>query len=82
LNQVRGLASLTAQGTQRLLGLEVAPFAGGENAGGEGRLKLQLKNWLVQNEIRNEQGVDAAVRRVVERRNAEARGEEVESSKL
>jgi hypothetical protein len=68
MNQLMGIAAMTQQDTQRLLGLEVAPFK--ENANAEKRLKEQLKVWLVQNELRNEAGVNAAIRRVAERRNA------------
>jgi len=76
LNQLRGLVAATSQGTQRLLGLEVAPFVQDERE--ERRLKQQLKDWLVRNEVRNERGVDGAIKNVVERRNAEARGENVD----
>lgn len=70
MNQVMTMAAVTQQDTQRLLGLEVAPFK--ENGDAEKRLKEQLRVWLVQNELRNEAGVAAAIRRVAERRNEEA----------
>jgi len=75
LNQLRGIVIATSQGTQRLLGLEVAPFVQDDQE--ERRLKHQLKDWLVRNEVRNERGVDGAIKNVVKRRNAEARGQHV-----
>jgi hypothetical protein len=76
MNQLRGVVALTNQGAQRLLELEFAPFRSEEGEKGMDRLKRELGNWLVNNEIRNERGVDAAIKGVVERRNAEAREEE------
>jgi hypothetical protein len=75
MNQLRGIVGLTNQGAQRLLELEFAPFRSEGNEKGMDRLKRELGSWLVNNEIRNERGVDAAIRTVVERRNAEAREE-------
>jgi len=69
VNGLRGWAGQTSQSAQSLLGLEVAPFVHDQVV--EERLKQQLKSWLVQNEIRNSPGVQKAIKKVVERRNAE-----------
>ncbi|KAF2671425.1 membrane associated DnaJ chaperone-like protein [Microthyrium microscopicum] len=50
----------------RLLRLETVPFLDDEEL--EARLKRQTKAWLVQNEIRNDKGVDQAIRAVLARR--------------
>jgi hypothetical protein len=75
MQQTMALASLTHQESQRLLTLEVAPFV--QNPAAEKSLRDQLKSWIVLNEIRNEQGVQSAIQRVVQRRN-ESVQEEVE----
>lgn len=74
---MKALVVLNNQETQRLLELELAPFRSEEDGRGIARLKREVGSWLVNNEIRNERGVNAAIQGVVERRNAEARmGEE------
>lgn len=74
INQLKALVVLNNQETQRLLELELAPFRSEDDERGIGRIKREVGNWLVNNEIRNERGVNAAIQGVVERRNAEARG--------
>jgi len=69
MSQLRGIAGIANQDAQRLLGLEMAPFA--QDPPAEGRLKQQLKAWLLQNEVRNDPGVTAAIQNAVERRNDE-----------
>jgi len=49
-----------------LLNLQTVPFMNDEEL--EGRLKEQMKAWMVRNEIRNDKGVDAAVRAALERK--------------
>lgn len=70
--QVERLVGAIDHDAKRLLELEMVPFV--NDMGLEARLKGQLKTWLVQNEIRNDPGVDAAIRRVLDRRRM---GEEV-----
>ena len=60
---------MTNQDAQRLLALEHAPFVHDERR--EAALRERLMAWLVQNEVRNDAGVSAAIRRVIERRNME-----------
>jgi hypothetical protein len=54
------------QDARRLMELEVVPFMGDPDM--EKRLREQLKTWLVQNEIRNDPGVSAAIERALERK--------------
>ena len=59
--------------SQRLLALEHTPFAG--DARQEGIMKERLIEWLVQNEVRNDPAVSAAMKKAIERRNAEIEGD-------
>lgn len=54
---------------QRMLNLETAPFFAEEAL--SSRLKSSLTSWLIQNEVRNEAGVQSAIRKVVARKNEE-----------
>jgi len=56
----------------RMLGQQFAPFKGDGEM--EERVKGAVVSWLVQNEIRNERGVQTAIKRVVEKKNLEASG--------
>jgi hypothetical protein len=73
LSQIKRIVGATNQDSQRLLALEHAPFAG--NARSETAMRERLVEWLVQNEVRNDPGVSAAMKRAVERRNAEVAGD-------
>jgi hypothetical protein len=73
LSQIRRLVAATTQDSRRLLALEHAPFAG--DARRETGVRERLVEWLVQNEVRNDPGVSAAMKRAVERRNAELEGD-------
>ena len=53
----------------RLMGLELTPFAEGEE--GKRELKVTLKEWLVQNTMRNDPEVKAAIGAVLTRRRQE-----------
>lgn len=53
----------------RALEMEGRPWVGDEAE--ERRVKQALVSWLVQNEIRNTSEVQSAIKRVVERKNAE-----------
>jgi hypothetical protein len=64
--QVGHLLGAIDNDAKRLLELEIVPYVNDTEL--EARLKGQLKTWLVQNEIRNDPGVDAAIRRVLDRR--------------
>jgi hypothetical protein len=70
MQQLMGLAALSNQESQRLLTLEAAPFL--HDPAAEKSLRERVKGWIVLNEIRNERGVQAAIERVVQRRNNEA----------
>jgi hypothetical protein len=60
----------------RLLRLEAVPFAGPEREALAARFRGQLVSWLVANEVDSDAGVQAAVRKVVERRNQRREMEE------
>jgi hypothetical protein len=72
LVQMRRLLSMTQQDSQKLLALEHVPIAG--DARMEGVMRERLVEWLVQNEVRNDPLVSAAMQRAIERRNAEIEG--------
>lgn len=44
------------------------PFKGQESNKGMGRLKRELSNWLVNNDIQKQPGVQAAMQKIMERR--------------
>ena len=60
------LARTTDQEVTRLMGLELSPFAGKQSSMRE--LRSSLKEWLVQNTVRNDPEVKAAINRVLNRR--------------
>lgn len=69
LNQLDALTNATETEVQRVLGLNLAPFAG------EAKTKAlagAIKDWLVTNTVRNDPGVKAAVQRVLEQRRADS----------
>nr|OQO22402.1 hypothetical protein B0A51_12201 [Rachicladosporium sp. CCFEE 5018] len=70
LDRIDALAKAADQETGRLLGLELAPFAGDEYS--IKSLKAALKDWLVQNTVRNDPEVRAAMGQVFEGRRAAA----------
>jgi hypothetical protein len=73
LSKIKQIVGATNQDSQRLLSLEHAPFRG--NKRGEDKVRERLVEWLVQNEVRNDPAVASAMRRAVEKRNAEAGAE-------
>lgn len=73
ISQLRRTLALTQQDSGRLLALEHMPFAG--DARQEGIMKERLVEWLVQNEVRNDPAVSAAMNRAIERRNVEMNGD-------
>jgi len=66
LDRVDALTKATDQEVTRLMGLEVMPFAGDQTSTRD--LRTSLKEWLVQNTIRNDPEVKVAVGRVLDRR--------------
>jgi hypothetical protein len=60
------LTKTTEQEVSRLLGLDLTPFIGEQSSIRE--LRLSLKEWLVQNTIRNDPEVKEAVNQVLNRR--------------
>ena len=73
LSQIRRMTGMMQSDSQRLLALEHTPFAG--DARQEGIMKERLIEWLVQNEVRNDPAVSAAMKKAIERRNAEIEGD-------
>ncbi|KAF7190534.1 Chaperone protein DnaJ [Pseudocercospora fuligena] len=69
LDRIDALAAVTDQELQRLLGFELTPFAIEEKAAKE--LRGTLKDWLVQNSIRNDPEVKMAIEKHFERRRQE-----------
>lgn len=69
VDRLEALAKATDQEITRLMGLELAPFASEDLA--MKPLRESLKEWLVQNTIRNNPDVKAAMNGVFERRRAE-----------
>ena len=57
------------QEVTRLMGLELMPFAGNQTATRD--LRTGLKEWLVQNTVRNDAEVKAAIAQVLDRRRIE-----------
>lgn len=66
LDRLDALAKTTDQEVTRMMGLELSPFAGEQASMRE--LRTTLKEWLVQNTIRNDPEVKAAIGRVLGRR--------------
>jgi hypothetical protein len=63
LNKLYGIVSNMDNDVDRLLRLETVPFFNDDEV--ETRLKMQLKSWLVQNEVRNAPEVDSAIQNVL-----------------
>ncbi|KAI9758705.1 MAG: hypothetical protein M4579_002880 [Chaenotheca gracillima] len=70
LDRLEQLSSATDIEASRLLGLDMAPFAGEEKTMGD--LRVRLQNWLVQNTIRTDPEVRDAVGRVMGKRRTGA----------
>ncbi|KAK4539737.1 hypothetical protein LTR36_010390 [Oleoguttula mirabilis] len=66
LDRVDALAKATDQEINRLVGLELMPFAGDQASTRD--LRTSLKKWLVQNTIRSDAEVKGAIGRVLDRR--------------
>lgn len=66
LDRVDALTQAADQEISRLVGLELTPFAGDQSS--LRNLRSSLKDWLVQNTIRNDAEVRAATNRVLEQR--------------
>lgn len=73
LDRLDMLAKTADQEVTRLMGLELAPF-GSDGQSGMRDLRSSLKEWLVQNTIRNDAEVRTAVTAVLERRRQGAEG--------
>ncbi|KAK5109418.1 hypothetical protein LTR62_007084 [Meristemomyces frigidus] len=69
LERMDGLAKATDQEVTRLVGLELMPFAGDQASQRE--LRTSLKEWLVQNTIRNDPEVKGAIAQVLDKRRRE-----------
>ena len=69
LDRLDALAKTADQEVTRLMGLELSPFAGEQSSMRE--LRSGLKEWLVQNTIRNDPEVKAAINQVLNRRRQE-----------
>lgn len=72
LDRVDELTNATNSELSRLMQMELIPFASEPSAGRQ--LRETLKNWLVQNNLRNDPEVNMAIQQVLERRRAEGRG--------
>lgn len=70
LDRLDGLTNATDQEVTRLMGLELMPFA--TEAGAAKDLRTTIKEWLVQNTVRNDSEVKGAIGRVLERRRRRA----------
>lgn len=66
LNRLNSLTQSADQEVTRLMGLELSPFAGERS--GMRDLRSGLKEWLVQNTIRNDSEVRSAIQSVLQRR--------------
>ena len=71
LDRLEMLTQATDQEVSRLLGLDLTPFIG-EQSSMRG-LRSSLKEWLVQNTIRNDPEVKMAVSQVLDRRRQDGR---------
>ncbi|KAI5367457.1 Putative DnaJ domain, Chaperone J-domain superfamily [Septoria linicola] len=69
LDRVDAIANATESEISRLMALELTPFAQDPSTGRE--LRASLKEWLVQNTIRNDPEVKMAIQRVFDQRRAE-----------
>ena len=67
------MVAMTQSDSQRMLAMEHMPFAG--DAKQEGIMRERLVEWLVKNEVNNDPAVSAAMKRAIERRNAEIEGD-------
>lgn len=67
LDRLDALARTMDQEVTRLMGLELSPFVGGDGEGFK-ELRNGMREWLVQNTVRNDPEVKSAVQRVLERR--------------
>nr|POE79397.1 chaperone protein dnaj [Quercus suber] len=67
LDTLEALTKAVDAETNRLMALECLPFMSG-GPGGTGQLKSTLKEWLVQNTIRNDPELRGAINRVLEQR--------------
>lgn len=72
-DRVDALAQATDQEVSRLMGMELVPFSNERSAAVQ--LRTGLKEWLVQNTIRNDPDVKAAAARVLERRRTAEAGQ-------
>ncbi|MCJ1476461.1 hypothetical protein MMC13_005127 [Lambiella insularis] len=70
LNRLEQNAQANEVETTRLLGLDLAPYAGDEQAVKD--LRVKVKEWLVQNTIRNDPEVRDAMGKVMNRKRAGA----------
>lgn len=66
LDRVDAVTRAVDQEVTRLMGLELMPFAGDQAATRD--LRTSLKEWLVQNTVRNDPEVKAAIGKVLDRR--------------
>lgn len=69
VDQLEGLARTADQEITRLMGLELSPFLGERS--GVRELREAVKEWLVQNTVRNDAEVKTAVNKVLNRRRQE-----------
>ncbi|TKA33329.1 hypothetical protein B0A50_00882 [Salinomyces thailandicus] len=69
LDRLELLSKTTDQEIARLMGLELMPYMSSE--GTKKELKGSLKDWLLQNTLRNDPEVKAAIGKVLERRREE-----------
>lgn len=68
-DRLDALTKVTDQEIKRLMSLDLSPFTGDRS--NEKELRKGLKEWLVQNSIRNDQGVNKAINEVLSRRRQE-----------
>lgn len=69
LNRLEQIAQANEAEATRLLGLDLAPYAGDEQ--GIKDLRVRVKEWLVQNTIRNDPEVRDAMGKVMNRKQAD-----------
>ena len=72
LDRLDVLIKTTDQEVSRILGLDLSPFVGDQSSVRE--LRSTLKEWLVNNTIRNDPEVKKAVNQVLNRRRQESDG--------
>ena len=72
LDRLDVLTKTTDQEVSRLLGLDLSPFVGDRSSVAE--LRSTLKEWLVNNTVRNDPEVKKAVNQVLNRRRQEGDG--------